>query len=1304
MLKNFKRFSIHRKDDQKILTTCEENELKFIFVLPDDCNGDIESAPQNLCEAFKHWTKTFEKSSILSDTAALNLTPSEVNHNEIYIFSNTESQSFAYLKGLGALILGARCILDCFANNMPVPISSSPILAVSMNGIVVSISGPTGEQREEIKMLIGYMGGVCYDDLNASCTHLVASHVTSEKYEIAAKRKLKIMHFGWIYDLWKASCERNVRADDEEFDKHRLPIFYPLCVTSTGLTTKAREKVKNLINANGGTYEGAFSSERTHILILEMASKNSPKFLTACKYKKECLTPQWVFDSVEQGYALSFEPYRVSSMRVSTPTKDFNQVPSSEFNPNSTTLSDISHVDTTKTGSITINETTNQSRMSSFSKTISSRTTKSTESRLSEKSYKATLEKLSLSIAKRSTGFLDGCKVYLSGFDNDSKDKLVKFLNYGGAIRYNELSDQITHVIVGEYDSSDMIEIQSKNLHPHIVTLDWVVESLAAKEPVASEKFLYKKLSKDTQEPSLPSPASKKAILSMNHSFKRPVVPPKLNLAPTNQAEESNDTGKVKKSVESTSKDQTDAESNFVKQYLCQQEKPLNAPEVKLDTNIDTEDLEELNYLADKTVFLFGFAGETLESLILDCEQAKACIVDELFTGVVDYVITPVILPQVEIPVKYKQMVSESFIETAILENKIPEKLEYYHYPIKYSESDPKPLTGDVVSFSIYSGCERIFISSMAELLGAKEEEKFYKKLNPILIVPRPEGVKYEAAMKWGLTAITAEWLIKCFETKMRQPFDEYLVGRENKSDTTLKNVEENQEEMTKNVEMENVKEKNEEDYVLKNPRLSELQKNSTNKDKMESSNISGNISDLDLDTPAKALVKNLLRDEAVKETPNTKRLKLCIQSAGPKSSNTPKVPKCILTPNNMYSRQLDDTPDTRHSNKRKLDVLDTYYMPSKDRRKSTPFSDVRKQFWKSALGEEDIEAGSSENLSKTSTENKTPLSTKGLQKVIKHFGPKSLTKDAESSSSIENHNISFNENEPKDDKNEEDDGLSKVANLIKSRSEKSKSSTKMPPPKRTLEMPLCQVNSEILNGESQDIEVGWKTRRSVQIKKFMFTSMNDEDKLRYMKIVEQLGAENLNMSTGFDDACTHLIFSRPNRGEKVMAAISAGKWCLMPSYLEDCLAAGKFLNEENYEWGNPAAQKSTINLAETELNVAKSCYNWRSKIASTRIAGAFHKFVVILHVANREAFKRIIKAGGGKVLEISEPYHTNEAAKEATHCFIDAKNCTLTDTDVAFLREAGVQVLLINYINAYLNNENINTEKFSIKIKSPTV
>lgn len=98
----------------------------------------------------------------------------------------------------------------------------------------------------------------------------------------------------------------------------------------------------------------------------------------------------------------------------------------------------------------------------------------------------------------------------MSGFNPKSKDRLIKLLNIGGAIRYEELNDQITHVIVGKYVLADKIQIETNNLHPFLLTADWVVNSLRLGQPAATENFLYKETSNEFDETEQPSPASKK--------------------------------------------------------------------------------------------------------------------------------------------------------------------------------------------------------------------------------------------------------------------------------------------------------------------------------------------------------------------------------------------------------------------------------------------------------------------------------------------------------------------------------------------------------------------------------------------------------------------------------------------------------------------------------------------------------------------------------------------------------------------------------------------------------------------------
>lgn len=103
----------------------------------------------------------------------------------------------------------------------------------------------------------------------------------------------------------------------------------------------------------------------------------------------------------------------------------------------------------------------------------------------------------------------------------------------------------------------------------------------------------------------------------MNHSFKRPVLPPKCSLATLSKGHKQQiikDISELQKPH--TCQEDNNSESILVNHYLNQHD-GLNANRARQETVVDTEELEELNYLANKSVFLFGFSGETLESLIL---------------------------------------------------------------------------------------------------------------------------------------------------------------------------------------------------------------------------------------------------------------------------------------------------------------------------------------------------------------------------------------------------------------------------------------------------------------------------------------------------------------------------------------------------------------------------------------------------------------------------------------------------------------------------------------------------------------
>lgn len=178
-----------------------------------------------------------------------------------------------------------------------------------------------------------------------------------------------------------------------------MPLFHNISVTTTGLVGSRRDRLSALIKENGGKYYGSFKSEIIDILILDRSQKHSEKFKAAMKCKKNCLTPEWITDSVAKGYALPIAEYRVDEdltpkLQISTPNRDITTQPS--FSGDCTGLSEIScNVD-----NLTINETMVGRSKSTVHKDSSE-----------HKEYKVLLANLTVKQAKAAGPFLDGCNV-----------------------------------------------------------------------------------------------------------------------------------------------------------------------------------------------------------------------------------------------------------------------------------------------------------------------------------------------------------------------------------------------------------------------------------------------------------------------------------------------------------------------------------------------------------------------------------------------------------------------------------------------------------------------------------------------------------------------------------------------------------------------------------------------------------------------------------------------------------------------------------------------------------------------------
>ncbi|KAI3372465.1 hypothetical protein L3Q82_022954 [Scortum barcoo] len=143
---------------------------------------------------------------------------------------------------------------------------------------------------------------------------------------------------------------------------------------------------------------------------------------------------------------------------------------------------------------------------------------------------------------------------------------------------------------------------------------------------------------------------------------------------------------------------------------------------------------------------------------------------------------------------------------------------------------------------------------------------------------------------------------------------------------------------------------------------------------------------------------------------------------------------------------------------------------------------------------------------------------------------------------------------------------------------------------------------------------------------------------------IQLLGGKYIGGSV-YQHASTHLIIPQVLPSEKFLAACAAGKWVVTPDYVLDSVKNGSWLAEGPYEVAISTASSSTFYPVR----------QWREKVASGRLKGAFQGWRVVLMVqepTRRAMFKRLLKAGRAKVYHGPPPSHasvTHVMAKSIT-------------------------------------------------------
>ncbi|XP_005368507.1 DNA topoisomerase 2-binding protein 1 isoform X1 [Microtus ochrogaster] len=713
---------------------------------------------------------------IITEEEALKI---KENDRSLYICDCFSGAVFDHLKQLGCRIVGPQVVTFCMRHQQCVPRAEHPVYNMLLSSVTISCTSLDKDKREEVHKYVQMMGGRVYRDLNVSVTHLIAGEVGSKKYLVAANLKKPILLPSWIKTLWEKSQENKItKYTDINMEDFKCPIFLGCIICVTGLNGIHRKTVQQLTSKHGGQYMGQLKmNECTHLIVQEPKGQ---KYECAKRWNVHCVTLQWFHDSIEKGFCQDESIYKAEP-RAEVKTVPDTSTPTGQSNAaaESRTLADVSHI--SNINSSCINETMFSSASNKLECTLEN------------------LENLDISVFQAPEDLLDGCRIYLCGFSGRKLDKLRRLINSGGGVRFNQLNEDVTHVIVGDYDD-DLRQFWSKSSHrPHVVGAKWLLECFSKGYMLPEEPYVhsnYKPAGIAVSDQS----EDQTIILEKNSTFS------KKDFAPNEKLQEADEELLAQYvNNDSTIVEAKPSEATEPEVGPCSDSTQIEPCDDSTHISVHKEDHSSVSHclldgsavpeeglFSQKSFLILGFSVENEYNIINIIREHAGKIVSLPSRIVADYAVVPLLGCEVEATVG--EVVTNTWLVTCIdYQTLVDPKSNPLFTPVSVM-SGMTPLKDCVISFSQCVGAERDSLVFLANHLGASVQEFFVRKSNAKkgmlasthLIVKEPTGSKYEAAKKWSLPAVTIPWLLETARMGKRADESHFLVDSAPKQEQVL--------------------------------------------------------------------------------------------------------------------------------------------------------------------------------------------------------------------------------------------------------------------------------------------------------------------------------------------------------------------------------------------------------------------------------------------------------------------------------------------------------------------------------------
>ncbi|XP_068438409.1 DNA topoisomerase 2-binding protein 1 [Clinocottus analis] len=671
----------------------------------------------------------------------------------LFVFSSFTTPAFLHCKKLGCRVVSPLVVLYCLQQHHCVPKAEEPIYNMAMADITISCTSLDKATRAAVMDLVQLMGGRVYLDLNVSVTHLIAGEVGSKKYLVAASLGKPILLPTWVNACWEKSQNSLFRYTDLPIEDYLCPVLRGCTVCVTGLSSTERKEVQRLCDQHGANYTGQLKmNECTHLIVSEPTGQ---KYECARKWNVYCVSLHWLFDSIEKGFCQDESRYTVER-NASKTTRPHTSTPTgTNKKEEGPSLLGLSHISVN--ASMTINDTA---------------LTNGTISRLEAPDP---IDTLDLTVCP-ADDILDGCKLYLCGLPGKKLEKLRRLVNAAGGLRFNQPSEELTHVVMGEPDQ-DLKNFLFKATHrPHVVTVQWLLDSYNKGSLLPEASYLH-------PDCLPPAPDAVSVSARRTTSSRQSAGPPAASPSTPRQMRAEEDLLSQYMDDDPTLVDLPPPAESTSRKSIHTSAEPW-APNLTRGTQPDStlQEASEAGLFFGKCFLLVGFGAEAETQLSLLVTENGGKVLMGRTRVVADYAVVPLLGCSVEATVD--EVVTDTWLAMCVEKECV---LQLHSNPLFTPVSlmhGRFPLSDCVLSVSQFTGAERESLVELAKHLGANVQDYFVRLANQKkgmlasthLVLQSPEGTKYQAAKKWGLPAVTMHWILRSARTGQRAEEGRFLV------------------------------------------------------------------------------------------------------------------------------------------------------------------------------------------------------------------------------------------------------------------------------------------------------------------------------------------------------------------------------------------------------------------------------------------------------------------------------------------------------------------------------------------------